>query len=117
MYWPGNVSPPVFNNDSGATFLKSGGAGTTTLSSVTFNNAGTLELQSGSLVINSAFNQTGTCSVEEGLLSLQGGGTCQGNFDVPISSSLQFGGGGFTFGSNIVFSGPGLAGSPTRASL
>ncbi len=56
MYWPGNVSPPVFNNDSGATFLKSGGAGTTTLSSVTFNNAGTLELQSGSLFYSGNYN-------------------------------------------------------------
>ncbi len=106
MYWPGNGTAPEFNN--GGTFRKSAGSGTTTLSSVNFNNAGTLELLSGSLTVGSQFNQTGACAITAGTLTLQSGGTCQGSFDVSASSSLQLAGGSFVLSSNVVFSGPGL---------
>ncbi|HOC54034.1 MAG TPA: Ig-like domain-containing protein [Verrucomicrobiota bacterium] len=107
MYWPGNGYAPTFNN--AGTFRKSGGTGTTTLSSVSFNNVGALELLSGSLTVGSQFNQTGTCTITAGTLTLQSGGTCQGSFAVSASSSLQLAGGSFVLSSNVVFSGPGLS--------
>src|SRR5208282_329400 len=87
MYWPGHVSPPVFNNDNGATFLKSGGTGTTTLSSIPFNNAGTLEVQSGSMDLAGNYNlNAGTIiiaissSSNFGQLTLNGAATLGGDF-------------------------------------
>ena len=106
MYY-NSGNPPVFNN--AGIFRKSGGTNTTTISSVTFSNAGTVELQSGSLVVGGSFNQTGICTIAAGSLTLQGGGSCQGSFDVSVSSSLQFAGGNFVLSSNVVFSGPGLS--------
>ena len=55
MYY-NSGNPPVFNN--AGIFRKSGGTNTTTISSVTFSNAGTVELQSGTLSFNSGLNQT-----------------------------------------------------------
>jgi hypothetical protein len=59
--------------DNNGIFRKSGGTGTTTIS-VRFNNAGTVEVQSGTV-------------------SLTTGGTHTGTFDIAGGSTLRFGGG------------------------
>ncbi|WP_150047917.1 choice-of-anchor D domain-containing protein [Methylomonas rhizoryzae] len=63
----------VIDNAAGATFRKSGGSGSSNILA-TFNNAGTVEAQSGTL-------------------SLSAGGTHSGDFTVADGATLQFGGG------------------------
>jgi hypothetical protein len=49
-----------FNNLSGGTFTKSAGAGTTTFSGIIFNNAGTVNVNSGILAMNQGGTSTGS---------------------------------------------------------
>lgn len=52
------ATPTTFTNQSGAVLRKSAGAGTSVLF-MTFNNAGTVDAQTGTIAFNGAFTQTG----------------------------------------------------------
>jgi hypothetical protein len=74
----------VNNSSTGATFInagtlgKTGGAGSTLIANnITFNNTGTVDLQSGTLDVT-------------------GGGSVAGNFRVPAATTLNFAGGSYT---------------------
>jgi hypothetical protein len=95
----------VFNNDG--TFLAQnnnglfvGGVGTNT-----FNNAGvfTRDTSSGDCYIgfNGAFNNTGTVNVQTGTLHLQSGGTSTGVFNVQGGAALDFSAGVYALSGSI----------------
>ncbi len=84
---------PGFINNAGL-FKKSAGTGTSSVDSHwTFNNSGTVEVDSGTLSFGGAFNNTGTASVQSGTLNLAGGGTSTGAFNVAAGDTLNFSGG------------------------
>ncbi|MBE9160631.1 putative Ig domain-containing protein [Nodosilinea sp. LEGE 06152] len=82
-------------------------------SSTTFNNAGTLTKSVGSTdgtdssVISALFNNSGTVEVQQGVLSLQGGGSSTGNFSIQSGGSLEFSGGTHTLGNSSSIDGAG----------
>ncbi len=55
--------PPIFNN--GGTYRKSGGAGTNFINAM-FNNTGTVEVQSGTVVFNFGGSQNGVLNISTG---------------------------------------------------
>ena len=75
-YYGGNT----FNNQSGATFAKMAGAGTSTLASWTFNgNGGSFDVTTGTLQSKIAFNMTTNTSVSgAGTLQLSGASSLSG---------------------------------------
>jgi len=69
-------------------------------------------LEVGSAVIQATFNNSGSVSVNDGTLTLSGGGTESGSFVSTVQGALEFAGGTFDFPStssistpNVVFSG------------
>ena len=77
----GFIGAPSQINNAG-TFTKSGGAGTTRF--------------------HIAFNNTGAVNVQSGTLSLSGGGTSSGSFDVSDGSTLQISSGvSFVAGASV----------------
>jgi hypothetical protein len=75
--------------DNAGTFLKSANAGTTTIgSSVSFNNSGAVDIQTGTL-------------------SLGSGGTHSGTFTVPANTALILAGGAHTAGAGSSITGAG----------
>jgi hypothetical protein len=78
----------TFSNLAGATFRKSGGAGTATLQQGPFDNAGTVEVQSGTL-------------------SLNGGGTHTGPFTIAAGAALRLGAGSHSVTSSSTVTGAG----------
>jgi fibronectin-binding autotransporter adhesin len=70
-------------------------------------------IEVGSAAIQATFNNSGSASVNDGTLTLNGGGTQSGSFAVPtVQGALEFAGGTFDFQStssistpNVVFSG------------
>ena len=95
---PYSSIPGVFNN--GGTFRKTTSTGTANVSSYwTFNNSGTVQVQSGTLNVSGAFNNTGTAEVQAGnTMSLSGGGTSTGTFNVFSGATLNFSGGTHSLG-------------------
>jgi hypothetical protein len=86
------VAGGAWNNQSDGTFVLPGGS---TVSGGPFNNAGLLQLTGPqSATISGAFNNTatGTVDVQAGGLSLGGGGSGGGTFDLEDTSTLSFGG-------------------------
>ena len=77
--------------------------------SSTFNNSGTLILQStdGTLSFNIALNNAGTVSAESGVANLVSGGTISGTASAAAGAVLQFGS-SFTFTDGAQFAGAGL---------
>ncbi|TWU27617.1 beta strand repeat-containing protein [Bythopirellula polymerisocia] len=81
----GFIGAPSQINNAG-TFTKSGGAGTTRF--------------------HIAFNNTGAVNVQSGTLSLSGGGTSSGSFDVSAGSTLQISSGvSFVAGASVTGAG------------
>jgi hypothetical protein len=66
-------SPTVFENRAGATFKKSAGTGTTTID-IAFDNAGTVDVQSGTINLSAAGNGTGAFNGSAGTTLRFGGG-------------------------------------------
>ncbi len=88
-------------NDKGASFLiESDGTNVQVdLGKTGFTNAGLVEKEFSSGVSNiyAAFTNTGTVSVQSGILSFDGGGSSNGGaFTVAAGATLGFGGGTFT---------------------
>ena len=78
----------------------------------TFNNQGTfIKTSTDSNVISSIFNNSGTLSINSGVLTLQGGGTHSGSFKTTGSAALSFSGthnfnsGASVNASNLTFAG------------
>ncbi len=88
----------VFDNEG--TFRKTTSTGTANVSSYwTFNNSGTVQVQSGTLNVSGAFNNTGTAEVQAGnAMNLSGGGTSTGTFNVLSGATLNFSGGTHSLG-------------------
>ena len=88
------VNDAVWNNHADGTFLLGlgsslgGGGGATA-----FNNDGLFEkLGTGAVTIGLALNNTGTVDVQAGTLTLSGGGTSSGTFDLEDSAVLAISG-------------------------
>jgi hypothetical protein len=86
--FPECVSPNASFSNSG-TFIKSGGAGSTSFVSLSLGSACTTNVK---------FNNSGTVKVNSGTLSLEGGQSSGGSFTVAAGSTLDFsaGGGAYT---------------------
>ena len=109
---PGSgYSNGTINIQNGGLFAVQGGAGFSQGNSGyaygTLNNAGVLQISAGtgttSLDSGWTFNNTGTVQVQSGTLSLGGGGTSSGPFQVSPSAELQFSVGTYNLnaGSNV----------------
>jgi hypothetical protein len=79
---------PTFNNNTGATFRKSAGAGSTAFNGAPFNNNGTVEVQSGTVALGN-------------------GGTGTGSYTVAASKALTFSGGTHNLSAGSSVSGDG----------
>ena len=81
---------PIVTN--AGTFTKSGTGTTTTISNVAFVNAvgGTVQVQSGTLILGSAVTNSGTLNPTGGVLSLTGGGSGDGTFKATSLGILRF---------------------------
>jgi fibronectin-binding autotransporter adhesin len=88
-----NGTAPRFDNLG--LFKKSGGSGITSMGNYwwTFNNSGTVRVQSGTLLFYSDFNNTATAEVQAGKLDLAYGGTSTGSFGTSPGGVLAFSGG------------------------
>jgi len=77
-------------------------------STTTFNNMGTLTKSAGAgtSYVSMAVNNAGQVNVTSGTLELKGGGTQTGDFDVAAGTTLQFNGGTHSFnGTNFTGNG------------
>ncbi|MFM7407395.1 MAG: beta strand repeat-containing protein, partial [Cuspidothrix sp.] len=104
----------VIVNNSGNFELQSGAFSKVESSAVgTFNNSGTLrKTTSGDGIIGFTFNNTGTVNVESGILTLMGGVSNGGIFNITSGKTLKFGGSsgfhsGYTLGNGSKINGNG----------
>jgi len=73
---------------------KTGGTGTTALTSVTLNNAGgTLDIQSGTLTVTGNLNHTGAGRVSAGLVNVANGGSSSGSLAIDAGALVRVTGG------------------------
>ncbi len=98
-----NLAAATFNNAFDGIFAYDQGG----ILSV-FNNAGTFAKTAGSgaTTFSSTFNNTGTVNVQSGTLSLSGGGTQSGAFNLSPGTALNFSGGTHILNTGAVVSGP-----------
>lgn len=85
-----------FSNAPGATFTctLNGTLGNSSSPSSQFNNAGDFVMQSGGTALSSVvFNNSGTVDVQAGVMSLNAGGTNTGTFGVNSNATLTINGG------------------------
>ena len=99
---PGAVFDMQINNGRGI-FFNQGGTRTV------FNNQGTVQttVDTGEVFIDAAFNNSSTVDADTGTLSLRGGGTHTGNFDVASIALVQFEGGTHTLDVGTTITGAG----------
>ena len=104
-------SHAVVNNLSTGTFDLQNNQWLFSQSGATFNNAGLFKKSTGTgeAIVTSSwtFNNTGIVKVQSGTLSLEGGGTHTGVFDVSAGAVLNFSGLSDTFNPGTTFSGAG----------
>jgi len=94
--------------DNAGTFRKSANAGTTTVT-CTFNNLGTVEIQTGTLLCSGFFTNNGAVNLSAGTTNrLAGGGASSGTFTTPATALVEWTGGTFTLNNGAQLSGPGL---------
>ena len=76
----------------------------------TINNAGTFRKSAGAGIsaTPAVFNNTGTVNVQTGTLSLEGGGTVGGTYDIASGATIQFNGGTHTLNGVVTSTGAGL---------
>ena len=101
----------VASGDNTASIFASNFGGADTGASALFENLGTFR-KSGSAVndlttVSVAFNNAGSVEVQSGILSLNNGGTHSGNFDIAAGAELRFAGGTHT----VTSAGPSGAGT------
>ena len=105
-----NLSGGTLMNQSGATFDIQGDAGWNVNGVVpNFTNQGRLikSAGSGTAQIDAAFDNTGSVEVQQGSLSLAGGGLDTGSFTVDSDTILQFAGGTHALNAGSSVSGAG----------
>jgi hypothetical protein len=96
--------------DNAGTFRKSVSTGTTTVSSgIGFNNFGTVEIQTGTLLCNGGFTNQGAITLSGGTTNrLTAGGSGTGVFTTPAAALVEWTGGTFTLNPGAQLSGSGL---------
>ena len=96
--------------DNAGTFRKSGNTGTTTIGSGgNFNNSGTMEIQTGTLLCNGSFNNNGAVNLSAGTTNrLAGGGSAAGAFNAPATALVDWTAGAFTLNAGAQLNGAGL---------
>jgi hypothetical protein len=93
--------------DNAGTFRKSVSIGTTTFG-VSFNNPGTVELQSGTLHCNGGFTNNGGVILSAGTTNrLAGGGSATGTSFAPAPALVEWTGGTFTLNPGAQLNGTG----------
>ncbi len=96
--------------DNAGTFRKSANAGTTTIASgVGFNNSGTVEIQTGTLLCNGSFTNNGAVNLSAGATNrLAGGESANGSFTAPATALAEWTSGTFTLNTGAQLNGAGL---------
>jgi hypothetical protein len=91
-----NLNNSASRFDNAGLFRKSGSPGTTTLA-VPFNNLGSVDVQSGTLLCANLFTNSGIVSLESGATNtLSGGGSATGSFVAQPGSLAEWTGNSFT---------------------
>jgi immunoglobulin I-set domain protein/List-Bact-rpt repeat protein len=96
--------------DNAGTFRKAVGGGTSTFGSgVIFNNYGTAEIQTGTLLFSSACTNNGAFALSPGTtLRLAGGGSASGSFMIPPTALVEWTTTAFTLNPGAQLNGAGL---------
>lgn len=96
--------------DNAGNFRKVVGSGTLTLpSGLTFNNSGTVEIESNLLMCDGGFTNNGTVTLSPGTTNrLTAGGSGSGAFFTPATALVDWTGGTFTLNSGAQLNGAGL---------
>ncbi len=99
---------PRFNN--AGTFRKSVNAGIATVANgVSFNNSGEVEIQSGTLLFNGGFTNSGVVNASAGATNrLTGGGSATGTFSASAGAVVEWTAGTFTLNPGAQLNGAGL---------
>jgi hypothetical protein len=99
--------------DNAGTFRKSVHTGSLDIldfsSSSSFNNFGTVEIQTGTLLCNAGFTNIGTVQLSNATTNrLAGGGSATGTFDTPATALVEWTGRTFTLNPGAQLNGTGL---------
>jgi len=96
--------------DNAGTFRKSVSSGTTTVQSgIGFNNSGSVEIQTGTLLCIGGFTNNGAVTLSAGASNrLAGGGSATGTFTAPATALVEWTSGTFTLNSGAQLNGAGL---------
>jgi len=99
--------------DNAGTFRKSVHDGTLEIvdfaRSGSFNNFGTVEIQTGTLLCNASFTNHGAVHLASATTNrLAGGGSATGTFETPTTALVEWAGGTFTLNPGAQLNGPGL---------
>jgi hypothetical protein len=97
--------------DNAGTFRKSGNPGTTSVGgNLAFNNYGTVDVQSGTLLCNNDFLNNGAVNLVPGTTNrIAGNGSARGTFDTPAGALVEWSGGGtFALSPGAQLNGAGL---------
>ena len=96
--------------DNAGTFRKDTSTGTTTFSSLfSFNNYGTVDIQTGTLLCIDSFLNNGAVTLSAGATNqLTGGGSANGSFTASATALVDWTGGTFTLNPGAQLNGAGL---------
>jgi hypothetical protein len=99
--------------DNAGTFRKSVNPGTLEIVdfslSASFNNFGTVEIQTGTLLSQTSFNNRGAVNLANATtIRLTGGGSVTGSFDAPATALVEWTGRSFTVNPGALLNGPGF---------
>ena len=96
--------------DNAGTFRKSASSGTTTIGSgVPFNNSGTVEIQTGTLLFSGSFTNNGAVNLSVGATNrIANGGSATGTFSASATALVEWTGGTFTLNPGAQLNGAGL---------
>ena len=93
--------------DNAGTFRKSTSAGSTAVNSI-FNNSGTVDIQTGTLLFNGSFTNNGVVQLSGATTNrLAGGGSATGTFETPATAVVEWTGGTFTLNPGAQLNGAG----------
>jgi hypothetical protein len=99
--------------DNAGTFRKSVNAGTLDIldfsGSSSFNNFGTVEIQTGTLLCNASFTNAGVVQLSSATTNrIAKGGSATGTFETPTKALMEWTGRSFTLNPGAQLNGPGL---------
>jgi hypothetical protein len=99
----------TFTNRAGALFHAQNAATISSSGSSRFDNAGTFRksANAGVTTISASFNNAGAVEIQTGTLNLSGGGTNSGSFDVPLGAGITFSAGTYDAGPGSSIAGAG----------